>query len=50
MRKKIWLMIGASLLSLVVLVGAVVGVLMIHSAGFQVEPPKESVINQTGLV
>lgn len=50
MKKKVWKIVGISALSLVVLVGAVVGVLMIHSAGFEVEPPEENIVNQTGLV
>ena len=50
MKKKIWKIIGLSLLALVVLIGAVAGGLMLYSANYSVDAPAQAIVNQTGLV
>lgn len=50
MKKKVWKIVGLSALALAVLVGAVVGILMLHSANYEVDAPDQTIENKTGLV
>ena len=50
MKKKIWKRIGISLLALVILLGAAVGILFWHSASYTIPPQAASIENKTDLV
>ena len=50
MKKKIWKTIGISLLTLVILLGAMVGMLFWYSASYTIPPQAATIENKTGLV
>ena len=50
MKKKIWKTIGISLLALVILLGATVGMLFWYSASYTIPPQAATIENKTGLV